>query len=178
VASRSVITANNLVTSGQTVANLPVVCGAGAAICTKCPEKENTSSTPVCCNCQLVEGERPHPANYRGCRHAKEDMQRKKLQRALKPTTGRVFSTNPVTPGVSFAAALRGDASQDQRPLTRQLPVAVPPAARKSSVTAPVQGQETGQSVQSPNVSSHPSDNMLKVVTVVQQIMTEVSGAL
>jgi hypothetical protein len=45
----------------------------------ECPEKENTSSTPVCCNCQLVEGEKPHPANYRGCRHAKEEMQKKKL---------------------------------------------------------------------------------------------------
>jgi hypothetical protein len=36
VASRSVITANNLVTFGQTVGNLPAVCGAGAATCTKC----------------------------------------------------------------------------------------------------------------------------------------------
>jgi hypothetical protein len=127
----------------------------------ECPEKENTSSTPVCCNCQLVEGERPHPANYRGCRHAKEELQRKKLQRAPKPTTGRVFSSNTVTPGVSFAAALGGGASQEQRPLTRQLPVAVPPQARKSSVPALVQGQKTGQSVQAPNVSSHPFDNML-----------------
>jgi hypothetical protein len=56
--------------------------------------------------------------------------------------------------------------------------VAVPPAAKKLSVPAAVQGQETGQSVQAPNVSSHPSDNMLKVVTVVQQIMTQVSGAV
>jgi hypothetical protein len=54
----------------------------------------------------------------------------------------------------------------------------VPPEARKSSVPAPVQGQETGQSVQAPNVSSHPFHNMLKVVTVVQQNMTEVSGVL
>jgi hypothetical protein len=110
----------------------------------ECPEKENTSSTPICCNCQLVEGEKLHPANYRGCRHAKEELQRKKLQRAPKPTTGRVFSSNTVTPGVSFAAALRGGASQEQRPLTRQIPVAVTPEARKSSFPAPVQGQETG----------------------------------
>jgi hypothetical protein len=89
-----------------------------------------------------------------------------------------VFPSNTVTPGVSFAAALRGGASQDQRRLERQLPVAVPPAARKSSVTAPVQGEGTGQSVQAPNVSSHPYENMLKVVTVVQQIMRKVSGVL
>jgi hypothetical protein len=57
--------------------------------------------------------------------------------------------------------------------------VAVPPEARKSSVPAPVQEKETGQSVQAPSsVSSHPFDNMLKVVTVVQQIMTEVRGGL
>jgi hypothetical protein len=82
-----------------------VWCGSGN-FHKECPEKENTTSTPVCCNCQLVEGEKPHPTNYRGCRHAKEELQKKKLQRAPKPTTGRVFSSNTVTPGVSFAAAL------------------------------------------------------------------------
>jgi hypothetical protein len=80
-------------------------CG-GGHLRKDCPEKENTSSTLVCCNCQLVEGEKPHPANYRGCSHAKEELQKKKLQRAPKPTTRRVFSSNPITPGVSFVAAL------------------------------------------------------------------------
>jgi hypothetical protein len=37
--------------------------------------------------------------------------------------------------------------------------------------------QQTGQSVQAPLVNSQPIDNMLKIVTVVQQMMTEVSGA-
>jgi hypothetical protein len=55
----------------------------------------------------MVEGEKPDPANYRGFRHAKEELQKKKLQRAPKPTTGRVFSSNTVTPGVSYAAAHR-----------------------------------------------------------------------
>jgi hypothetical protein len=41
-----------------------------------CPEKENASSTPACCNCQLPEGETAHPANYHGCRHAKEEMRK------------------------------------------------------------------------------------------------------
>jgi hypothetical protein len=86
---------------------------------------------PVCCNCQLVGGEKPHPANYRGCSHAKEELQKKKLQRAPKPTTGMVFSSKPIAPGVSFPAALRGRTTQEQRPLTRQLPVAVPPDDRK-----------------------------------------------
>jgi hypothetical protein len=38
--------------------------------------------------------------------------------------------------------------------------------------------QETGQSVQAPNVSGLPLDNMVRVVSAVQQIMTEVSGAV
>jgi hypothetical protein len=56
--------------------------------------------------------------------------------------------------------------------------VAVPPAAKKSSVPAPVEEQETGQSVWAPIVSSQPLDNMLSVVTVVQQIMTDINGAV
>jgi hypothetical protein len=56
--------------------------------------------------------------------------------------------------------------------------VAVPTEAKKSSVPAPRQEQETGQSVQTSHASSQPFDNMLKVVIVVQQIMTEVIGAL
>jgi hypothetical protein len=35
----------------------------------ECPEKGNTSSMPTSCNCRLAEGEKPHPANYQGCRH-------------------------------------------------------------------------------------------------------------
>jgi hypothetical protein len=31
-----------------------------------CPEKENAASIPACCNCRLAEGEKLHPANYRG----------------------------------------------------------------------------------------------------------------
>jgi hypothetical protein len=52
-----------------------------------CPEKENASSTPACCNCQLAGGEKAHPANYRGCRHAKEELQKKKPGKS-KNTTG------------------------------------------------------------------------------------------
>jgi hypothetical protein len=54
-------------------------CG-GGHLHKDCPEKGNESSTPACCNCQLAEGERPHPANYRGYKLAKEEMQKKKPQ--------------------------------------------------------------------------------------------------
>jgi hypothetical protein len=75
----------------------------------ECP-KENASSTPVHCNCQLVEGEKSHSANYRGCRHAKEELQKKKLQRTTKPTNGRAFSSNFISPCVSFVAVRQGNA--------------------------------------------------------------------
>lgn len=115
-------------------------CG-GGHLHKECPEKENASSTPACCNCKLAEGEKAHPANYRGCRHAKEELQKKKTQRTTKTTTARVFSSNITTPGVSFAAALRGRKEQ-------QDPVAGPPATQRPSVPAAAEQLKTGQSVQ------------------------------
>jgi hypothetical protein len=90
-------------------------CG-GGHLHKDCPEKGNASSTPACCNCHLAEGEKPHPANDRGCKHTKEEMRKKKPQGTPKTTTGRRFSSNPVKPHLSFAAALRGQApSQPQQ---------------------------------------------------------------
>jgi hypothetical protein len=127
----------------------------------------------------LAEGEKLHPANYRGCRHAKEELQKKKSQRAPKTTTGRLFSSARTTPGVSFATALRGSGDQQQQqPQANQVPVASPPTKVKQNIPALALQQTTGQSVQAPHESSQSFDNMLKVVTVVQQIMAEVSGAL
>jgi hypothetical protein len=57
-----------------------VWCG-GGHIHKECPEKENRDSTPACCNCKLSEGEKPHPSNYRGCKVAKEEIQRKRAQK-------------------------------------------------------------------------------------------------
>jgi hypothetical protein len=136
-------------------------CG-GGHLHNECPEKEKASSTPACCNCRLADGDKPHFANYRGCSHAKEELQ-KKLQRAPKTTTGRVFSSVRTTPGVSFAAALRGSGDQQQQPQANQVPVATLPTKVKHNTPAHALQQTTGQSVQAPNVSSHPFDNMLKV---------------
>jgi hypothetical protein len=152
-------------------------CG-GGHLHKECPEKGNTSSTSACCNCRLVEGENPHPASYRGCKHVKEELLKKKSQRAPKATTGRVFSSARTNPGVSFAAALQGSGDQQQQPQANQVPVATSHTKVKQNIPAPALQQTTGQSVQASHVTSQPFDNMLKVVTVVQQIMTEVSGAL
>jgi hypothetical protein len=41
-----------------------------------------------------------------------------------------------------------------------------------------VRQEETGQSVPASNVNSLPLDNMFRVITAVQQIMTEFNGAV
>jgi hypothetical protein len=74
------------------------LCCRGGHLHKECPEKGNTSSSPTCCNCRLAEGENQHLTNYRGCRHAKEGMQKKKSQRAPMTTTGRVLSSSVPTP--------------------------------------------------------------------------------
>jgi hypothetical protein len=51
-----------------------------------------------------LEGKKAHPSNYRGCRHAKE-LLRKKTQRTPKITTGRVFPTKFMDPGIPFVVA-------------------------------------------------------------------------
>jgi hypothetical protein len=105
-----------------------------------CPKKGNASSTLACCNCQLAEGEKAHPANYRSCRHAKEELLTKKRQGKSKNTTGRVFSSTFIKPQLSFAAALRGKADQVHQEVassTRE------PEPRKTKSKQ----QEPGQSV-------------------------------
>jgi hypothetical protein len=72
---------------------------------------------------------------------------------------------------VSFAAALRGGKQQPPAP---QAPAAI---EKPSSPAASTQ-QRTGQSAQASNVNSLPLGNMLRAITVVQHIMTELSGAV
>jgi hypothetical protein len=56
--------------------------------------------------------------------------------------------------------------------------VVPPPTPAKQNIRAPGLQQTTGQSVQAPLLNSQSLDNMLRVVTSVQQIMTEVNGAM
>jgi hypothetical protein len=48
----------------------------------------------------------------------------------------------------------------------------------QQKASAPSQEKETGQSVPAPDVNSLPLDNMFRVVNVVQQIMTQFTGAV
>jgi hypothetical protein len=142
----------------------------------ECPEKENAAST-ACCNCKLLEEEKPHPANYRGCRHVREKLQKRKSQKTPRTTTGRLFSYNTITPGVSFAAALRGGSAQKEQPQATKLPVVTPPTEAGSKLS-PGRQQKSGQSVRAPSVNKQPNDDMLTAVTIVQQIMTEFRGTV
>jgi hypothetical protein len=88
-----------------------------------------------------------------------------------------VFSSNLTTLGVSFAAVLRGNTAQQQLQ-ARPVPVADPHAEVKLSIPASGKQQNAGQSFRAPTVNSQPLDNMLTVVTAVQQITTEFNGVV
>jgi hypothetical protein len=110
-----------------------------------------------------------HPANYRGCRHAKEEMRRKKKpQGRPQNTTGRVFSSTFIKPTVSFAAALRGQTEQQRQQ----------EEAASGSETPKLGRKERGQPVPAPIVNSELQDKAFRSLAVVQQIMKELKGAV
>jgi hypothetical protein len=128
---------------------------------------------PSFCICTLVEGEKPHPASYRGCSHAKGELQRRRAQRAPKRSFGRTFFSKFTSPEQSYTAALHQDTQQQQSQALQ---------TDEKSVEQPVQLhvpqqeiQKVGLSVQAPSSSNNYT---LKIITVVQQIMTELSEAV
>jgi hypothetical protein len=108
-------------------------------------------------------------------------LQKKKTQRTPTTATGRVVSSTLTTPGFSFATALRGRTAQQQQqdPQERQLPVADPLTGMQSRKPAPGQQHQTsGQAVRAQNVKGQHLDNVLRIVTVVEKIMTEFKVAV
>jgi hypothetical protein len=142
-------------------------CG-GGHLHKDCPEKGNTPSTPACCNCQLSDGEKAHSGYYRGCKHAREEMRKKKPQGTPKTTSGRVFSSNPVKTHLSFAAALRGQA--ETKPQQEAAVISTNTSGAKADE------QATGKSVQNPNVNSDYLE-ILRAFSVAQHIMAELKGS-
>jgi hypothetical protein len=61
----------------------------------ECQEKENAASTPACCNCQLAEGGKPHPPNYRSCRHAKEGTAEEEIAENTQNYNGESVIVQP-----------------------------------------------------------------------------------
>jgi hypothetical protein len=151
-------------------------CG-GGHLHRECPEKGKEDSTPACCNCKLAEGGKPHPSTYRGCSHTKE-KRRKKIPRTPKPSTGRVFSSKYTTSSMSFAEALQSKADQTQQSHPSQAAAAATVTVDQPRVQTSSKWQQAGQTAPAQIVNSSPLDNMVRVVAVVQQFMTEYNGAL
>jgi hypothetical protein len=89
----------------------------------------------------------------------------------------RVFSKY-ITPGISFTEALQSKSDQTQQSHPRQDAVTAPATMDQPRVQTSSQWQEAGQSAPAPIVNSLPLDNMVRVVTVVQQFMTQYNDAV
>jgi hypothetical protein len=113
VGSHSVTTANSSVTCGPIASNHLAVCGAGVATCTKNARKKGRLplfQAAATVSCGRVENHTLPTIGAAATR--KKELQKKKTQRTPNTTTGRMFSSNITTPGLSFAAALRGGTAQ------------------------------------------------------------------
>jgi hypothetical protein len=171
----SAITAKRLAVYGLIVINFPAACGVVAAPAQGMPgENKQRVHTGML---QLQAGV------LRGT----PSVQLLKLQpregrgpqtKGTKNTTGRVFSSNYTTPGLSFAAALRNKSERQQQPHPHRVPLSGPATVEKPSVPAPVRQQDASQRVPPPDVNSLPLDNLFRAVSVVQRIMTEFNGAV
>jgi hypothetical protein len=109
----------------------------------------------------LTEGEAAHPANYRGCKHAKEELLKKRKSQGPPKPAGRVFSSRTVQANVSFAAALRGHTAEHKQQEAAVVTSKPQPEPAKPRQTA------TGQSVPALPVNSEAAD-MVKIITVVR----------
>jgi hypothetical protein len=144
-------------------------CG-GGHLHKECPESVKETSVPKCCNCSLREGERPHPSSYRGYSHAKEEALHRRSQRSTpKETLARTFASRRTMPGKSLPAVLRGNPQPQQ--------LLIEPAEMTAPLITP-RTQVTGQSVQASSLTTSSLDDMFKVAAIVQQIMTELNGAV
>jgi hypothetical protein len=94
-------------------------------------------------------------------------MQKRRLQRAPKTTTGRVFSSNHTTAGLSFAAVLCSNTQQLQLPQPPSVAHACPATVGEMSAHPPLKHsqQVPSQSLQAPNAYSSSVNNMFKVVS-------------
>jgi hypothetical protein len=89
-----------LATSGWTAGSLLAACGLGVVNAIVSDQRNTTlKSVPTCCNYDLQDGESPHPASYRGCNHAKQELLRRRNRRATTPgSAGRTFFSEYTTP--------------------------------------------------------------------------------
>jgi hypothetical protein len=125
------------------------------------PLEMHTVSMLICCIITFI-GETLHPASYRGCSHAKEELQRRRAQWAPTEPYGRTFFSKFTSSQQPYAAALCQD--KHQQPHTTQ---------REQQYLPQKEFQKTGLSVQAPSASNNDT-----VATVVHQIMTKLTKAV
>jgi hypothetical protein len=123
--SSSVETAKNSAKSGRTASNLSFLWCGGGHLHKECPEK----GIPACRNCKLVDGEEPHPSNYRGRRHAKERESRREHQRLQRKGCSLPAPPPQDYPSRQCYAATHSNSSSLGHP---QLHRAAPPQREKS----------------------------------------------
>jgi hypothetical protein len=158
---------------GQIVISLPAACGVVAATCTKIALKNQTTRPhrhaaiaswwtarnpiPPTIEIALTPGKRS--ADERLKEHEEHNGKGvlHQLYHARHYLRGGSAKQRGATEAISSEPGSCGRSS--------------PAAAEKPSVPAPVQQQETGQSVRAAIVNSQHLDNMLGVVTVVQQMV-------
>jgi hypothetical protein len=144
----------------------------------ECPKKENTTSTPVCCNCQLARRRETASSQQPGL----QACERGAAEEEITESTQTYNRKGVLLKRRYFTCLLRGNAPR--RRITGTAASATPSTSSSSTRSEEVEcpglcsAAKNRTSVQASHVSSQPFENMLKVVTVVQQIMTEVSGAL
>jgi hypothetical protein len=117
-------------------------CGGGDHLHEECPEKTNIESTPSCCNCTLVKGEKPHPASFRGCSHVKGELQRRGVQ-VPKGSSGRTFFSKFTSPEQSLTLC---QDTQHKKPQASQ--------TEMKSLRPPVQQHLPQQEIQRTSVST------------------------
>jgi hypothetical protein len=95
----------------------------------------------------------------RVCRYAKEEMRKRRSQRTLETTTGRVFSSSHTAPGQSFAATATASAALSCAGL--------PPPLRHNQQVSKARNSD----------SSSLNDIFTVVPTIFQKLVTELNGA-
>jgi hypothetical protein len=133
-------------------------CG-GRHLHKECPERDNTTTTPTCFNCKLVDGE----ATGTPGRDAKE-----KVSESAQDCNGKSVRFQPHQPRVM----LRGSVTQRHTATALSCTDVHPLPLRHN------QQQVPSQSVQAPNANSSFLNDMFTVAaTIFRQIMTELNGA-
>jgi hypothetical protein len=146
-------------------------CG-GGHLNKESPEKTHTESTPSCCSYMPVEREKPCPASYRVCSHAKGELQREEHKE---------FPRNPLGGRSSLSSPHQGSPTQLHCFKTRNIRnhrhrrhIGKACGHPCSSIC---HNRKFGEEASQYRLTFWLTDT-LKIATTVQQIVTELSEAV